>query len=218
MSEFLGNTARGVGKAFQPRELSGTPKETRAGTQELANLFRSMFGGGPEGLVEGLAPFTRLGSQSFQSMYGVDPSMLGIGEIAQELLAHPEDLTAGLFRSMVPFEERETSRQVAGLREMYGTMGGRFSRNLMQGESELRGELGGQFARERQRALLEAGGQRAQTLLGLMNQMQASQAMGQQGLGMIMDFFRPGAPVYQEAMLPYLIAAAGRVAAAKMGG
>lgn len=204
---------------FKHQELSGTPKSLRPGSEQLTNILSGLMSGDSSGLERMMDPFTRLGSQSFMSLYGIDPSMLGLGKISQELLAHPEDMTSGLFRSMLPFEERETARQTAGLREMYGTMGGRFSRNLMQGETELRGELGAQFARERQRALLEAGGQRAQTLLGLMSQMQASQSMGLQGMQGMMNYFRPGSPVYVEPWGPQVLGMAARAAAAKyMGG
>lgn len=208
MSDFL------VGK-----ERSGTPLETRGGSDQLARLLESILRGGEGGGLErSMAPFHRMGAQSFMNQFGLDPSELGIGDVARSVLADPADRTRGLFAAMEPFERRETEHQVGNLRDIFGTMGGRFSRNVGDAETQLRGELGGQFARSREQSLLEAGGQRIQALLGLLQGVNESSRTGLAPLEMMMNFFRPGEMVWQEGVLPDLIRAGGNVAAHKFGG
>jgi hypothetical protein len=202
------------------RERSGTPLETRGGTQQLARMLQGLLGGSPagaRGLENMMEPFHRMGAQSFMNLWGLDPRELGIGEVARDVLAHPGDRTRGLFSAMEPFEERETQRQVAEMRDIFGTAGGRFGRNVAGAEGELRGELSGQFARSREQALLEAGGQRIQALLGLLGAGIQQQGASLAPLELLTRFFQPGPMVWQEGIAPDIIRGAGNVAASKWG-
>jgi hypothetical protein len=201
-------------------QKSGTPLETRGGSQALGSFFQNLLAQGGPGALSAL--MGRGASEGAMNMLGFDPAALGLGDIASSILADPNDSTAGLFRSMMPFEAEETARQTAGLRGQFGTMGGRFSRNASQGEADLRGQLAGQFGMNRENALLTAGGQRANALMGILGA--ATQAR-QQGfneqmmpLQLMSQFLAPGAPQFQEGILPGLIGMGGTLAMASMMG
>lgn len=197
-------------------EKSGTPMETRKGTSNLAGSYEQAIGGDPRQLMEFLQPFQRMGSQSFSSMYGYNPQ--DIGGILESLLADPADQTSGLFASMEPFEEAETNRQVSGMRNMFGTAGARFSKNLGTSEGNLRGELSNQFAKTRQEGLLGANAQRGNVLAQLMQAITGQQAANMAPLQLANQFLMPGAPQFQEGLLPGLLGAAGSIYAAKSVG
>lgn len=189
-------------------EESGTPVETRRGTTELAQLLRT---GNQEGFASMMAPFHRVGAQGFQSMFGFDPASAGVGDVVQDLLASPEDRTAGLFSSMEPFERRETARQVEDMRSMFGTVGGRFGTGAMTGETELRGELAQRFARSREEALLAAEELRSNVLSSVMQMANQSRSIDAQNIGNLLSFFAPGAPVQKQGALGGLISTAGNI-------
>lgn len=171
------------------KEVSGTPVETRAGTKAFSTFLQNMMSGGQAGL-------SQLGTDSLMSL-------LAIPQIAS-LLASPTDRTAGLFAAMEPFERRQTADQVAGVRSIFGTAGGRFGRNVASAEAVTRGELGNQFARAREEALLNAAGQNQNFLASLL---QSSQQGGLGQLQVMADFFRGGAPQFQQGILPGLLSA-----------
>jgi hypothetical protein len=203
-----------MGETLMGGERSGTPVETRGGAQSLGNIYSQLLGSGnPFGLGSQMGRNT---TDALINMLGFDPTQIGLDQAAIQSLMHPGDTTAGLFRSMLPFEAEETARQTAGMREMFGTMGGRFSRNLGSAEGNLRGELAGQFGRNREQALLTAQGQRIQSMLGLMGA--TNQARGQafneqmMPLQLMQSFLQPGAPVIQEGMLPGLLQLGGTAA------
>lgn len=118
-----------------------------------------------------------------------------LGPAFQELLTNPADRTAGLFASLQPFEQQQTDRQVADLRNVFGTLGGRFGKNVGTAEGNLRGQLSAGFERNRQQALLEANSQRIQTVAALLG------------------FLNPQGPNYQQGFLGDLIGAGGNLAA-----
>lgn len=195
-------------------EKSGTPVETRGGTADLAQLFQSFLqSGNPFGMGN---EFGRLATESMVNMLGFDPSQLGLGDAAAELLLDPADRVSGLFSSMVPFEAAETDRQISGLRGSFGSMGGRFSRNLADAEVRGRGELAAQFGRNREQALLQAAGQRLQALMGVGGMMQGarSQAFNEQfaPFQLMSQFLQPGAPIIQQGALGGLLGTAGTLA------
>lgn len=196
-----------MGTTLMGGESSGTPLETRSGSQELAKIFQSSMAGNTGQLEAMLAPFQRLGAQSFASNFGYDPTQ--IGGVLEEMLADPGSATSGLFSSMEPFERQETQRQVGGMRNIFGAAGGRFSRNIASGEAELRGNLANQFGRARQEALLGANAQRGNTLASLMQFIGQQQQAQLAPLEMMMRYFQPGAPIQSEGLLPGLLGAAG---------
>lgn len=179
-------------------EKSGTPLETRAGTGQMANLFSNRMRQGAG----------TLGAESFANMFGISPGEAGVGDIIKQMLTNPANRLEGLFSAMEPFERRQTNQAVSGVRNMFGTAGGRFSRNLGEAEAQTRGELSNQFARTRQEGILGAQGQQANFLAQLF------QLANQAGLGemdTMARFFQPGAPVYTEGLIPGLIGAAGNI-------
>ncbi len=209
-----------MGSVLIGGQKSGTPIETRGGSQALASFFQNMLKQGGPGALSSL--MGKGASEGAMNMLGFDPAALGLGDIASSILTDPADSTAGLFKSMMPFEAQETVRQTAGMRGQFGTMGGRFSRNAASGEAELRGQLAGQFGMNRENALLTAGGQRANALMGILGA--ATQAR-QQGfneqmmpLQLMSQFLAPGAPQFQEGILPGLIGMGGTLAMAHMMG
>jgi hypothetical protein len=178
-------------------ELSGTPIETRGGTEKLATDIVSPGGG-------------RIQRGATTGALGFDPSMTGVESAARRILADPTDRLRGLFAALEPFEERQTEEAVAGVRGGFGRLGGRFSENLVDAEARTRGELAGQFARTREESILEAGGQQTQLIGLLLNALLA-------GRGQTLDFFAPGGPNFREGILADLIGAGGAAAAASIG-
>lgn len=197
-------------------EKSGTPIETRNQTSTLANMFAShLASGGPTGLSR---EFGRMTNDAWVNMLGFNPAELGLDEASISALQEPRDVVSGLSEAMMPFEARETERQTAGLRQMFGAMGGRFGSGALRGETELRGELASQFGRNRENAFFQAEGLRNQAV-GLRNDALANllaaataargQAFNEQILPFqsMLGFLQPGAPVIQEGALPGIISA-----------
>ena len=180
------------------QERSGTPIETRAGTEALGTDLLSPTGG-------------RLQRGATTGALGFDPSGVGIEGAVQRGLTDPADRLRGLFAALVPFEERQTEEAVAGVRGSFGRLGGRFSENLLEAEGRTRGELAGQFARTREESILQAGGQQNQLIASLLQSILGAR-------GQTLDFFAPGAPSFQPGILADLIGALGAAAAAQIGG
>jgi len=178
-------------------EKSGTPIETRRGTQELA---QELTGGGPG----------RIQSGSARQALGFGPQGVGIEAAVQRLLADPADRLQGLFAALEPFERRTTNEAIEETRGSFGRLGGRFSRNLLEGQARTQGELGAQFARARQEALLTAQGQQQQSLATILQALLGAR-------GQTLQFFQPGAPNFQEGFFGDLLAAGGDVASAFFG-
>lgn len=200
-----------MGSTLFGGEKSGTPIETRGGTSDIASFYQNLLKhGGPEALA---SMFGRGATQGMINMLGFDPSTMGLGDTAAQVLMDPTDTTAGLFRSMQPFEQRETDRQVAGLRDIFGAMGGRFSRNVAGAEGTMRSQMSQGYDVNRYNALLSAGGQRANALMGILGAVNQArgQAFNEQVLPMQMmqSFFQPGAPQQTEGILPGLLQLAG---------
>jgi hypothetical protein len=204
----MGGTIRKGGEVLFGGEKSGTPKETRGATMHLGGWYEDLIRGNFEN-----NPFNRMSSEAATNMLGFDPASMGLGDILPQLLRDPADMTSGLFASMVPFEQRMVEESTAGLRGSMGSMGGRFSRNLLDGETKMRGELANQFASTREQALLQANQQRAQTVEALLGQiMNANQIAGQNSMGLLTNasqFLRPGEPVHSGGILPGLLSTAG---------
>ncbi len=177
-------------------EKSGTPIETRAGTAQIGQDL--LTGGG------------RLQNQSAVGTLGFDPT-LDIESAVRRLLTDPADNLRGLFAALEPFEKRTTDEAVEGVRGSFGRLGGRFSPQLLDAESRTRGELAGRFAETREKSILEASGQQNQ-LLGLLLQSLL------QGRGQVLDFFRPGSPLFQQGALGELISAGGLIGASALIG
>lgn len=140
---------------------------------QLADV-QGLEGLGELGILENLGV---LGGQGAAGLLG-EQGLIQQQGLAEALLAGPEEATRGLFSALEPFEQRETERQVAGLREAFGTAGGRFSRNLLGGESMLRGELANQFNLARQQGLLGA----EQNRIAALNALLSGEQIGTQGL------------------------------------
>jgi hypothetical protein len=197
---------------------SGTPIETRGGTSQLADFWKTMM---DQNQVNDF--FGRLTSEAMMNQFGFDPSSLGLEDAMTRALADPRDATAGLFSAMQPFEAQETDRQISGLRGAFGTMGGRFSKNLLSAEGQARGELAGQFGRNREQALLGAQTTQNNALATIL---QAASQGRQQAFNetmmpwqMMQSFFQPGAPIHTGGILPGILQLAGTWAMMKgMGG
>lgn len=189
-------------------ERSGTPVETRGASADLAKLFQQMIQSG--GLTGGGPDAGRMSSESWMNMLGFDPTALGLSDAIVQGLKPPG---AALGAALEPFEARETSRQVGGLRDMFGTMGGRFSRNLGSAEGELRSGLAQGFDRVRAESELEGMGMRNNFIAQLLGLNQQQQQNSNQRLGIASQFLQPGAPVITEGLLPGLIGAGGNLAA-----
>lgn len=179
------------------QERSGTPVETRGGTEQLAGDILS--GGG------------RLQSQATGGAIGITPGGTGVEAAAQRLLQDPSDLLRGLFAALVPFEERQREEAVAGTRGSFGRLGGRFSTNLLEAESRTRGEVAGQQSLAREQSILDATGQQGNVLAVILNALLGAR-------GQTLDFFAPGAPDFQQGILGDLIGALGAFAASGIGG
>jgi hypothetical protein len=203
-----------MGSTLFGGQKSGTPVETRGGTQALADFYQQILKNGGPGALSSM--FGRNASESMVNMLGFDPAQMGLGDAASRLLMDPTDSTAGLFRSMMPFEAQETGRQVAGVRGQFGTMGGRFSRNVGEAEALTRGQVSQGFDTNRYNALLQAGGLQASALTGILGAANAArgQAFNEQMLPMqlMQQFLAPGAPQQTEGILPGLLQLGGTAA------
>ncbi len=172
-------------------EVSGTPIETRGGTSRISQELQGRGG--------------RILSGATEAAIGFGPGNVGIEDAVRRLLADPGDRLEGLFASLEPFEQRQTNQAIESTRGSFGRLGGRFSTNILEGESRVQGELGAQFARARQEALLTAQGQQSQALAVILNGLLGAR-------GQTLDFFQPGAPNFREGFLGDLIAAGGQFA------
>lgn len=185
---------------------SGTPVETRGGTSDLARVLRGSIQGGD-------LPFQDLVSRQLAALFGPD---FQVGAVAQDLLADPRSRTAGLFRSLEPFERRQEAESVAELRQQFGTLGGRFGRNIAESEALLRGELAGQRQLTREQALLQADQQRAAALAAILQAATQAAGVGTQGLDVVARFLQPGEPVFREGIFADLLKTGGNIAASQI--
>jgi hypothetical protein len=216
------------------QEKSGTPIETRQGASAAGATFGDLFRGAPfetrgkfGQTIRGNQPANledvfgrlqdiigRLGSSAVSDTLGFDPHQLNTFGAFEDLLAGGSTLDAALR----PFEERETARQVGGLNESLGALGGRFSRNARDAEIELRGELGNQFARRRAEDFREGQGIQLQGLSTLLNSMLGAQSTsGSQTLALldaITRYLSPGDSFIQQGLFPSLIEAGGKIGSA----
>ncbi len=171
-------------------EKSGTPIETRAGTQQLAG---DLLSGG------------RVTAGATRGALGFGPNTPGIEAAVMRLLADPGDRLQGLFAALEPFERRQTNEAIAQTRGSFGRLGGRFSENILEGEARTQGEVRNQFMRSREEALLQAQGQQSQALAVILQGLLGAR-------GQTLDFFAPGAPNFQEGFFGDLISAGGSLA------
>lgn len=174
-------------------EVSGTPLETRGGTEEIGGNLLAGGGRLQSGAGRGLG-----------LTGGVEN--LGIEQTVQRLLANPADQLRGLFAALEPFEERQTEEAVSGVRSGFGRLGGRFSRNAEDAEIRTRAELASTQTRDREGRILEANQLQSQMLAQLFQAL-----LGERG--QTLGFFQPGAPNFREGVLGDLIRAGGNVAA-----
>jgi hypothetical protein len=204
----MGGTLRQGKKLLFGGESSGTPMETRGATTSMANWYQDLIAGNFEN-----NPFNRMSSEAAVNMLGFDPGAMGLTDVIPQLLRDPADMTSGLFASMVPFEQRMMEESTAGLRGSMGSMGGRFSRNLLDAETKMRGELSNQFASSREQALMQANQQRVDTVDALMRSLIGAHSVSGQNMGNLLgnasNFLRPGETVHTGGMLPGLISTAG---------
>lgn len=170
------------------KEVSGTPVETRQGVTAYSNFLQSLMKPGG---------FQQLGTDSLMALLA--------NPMIASMLINPADRTAGLFASMVPFEKQQTAEQVAGVRSIFGSAGGRFGTGVAAAEAKTRGTLADTFARAREEALLTAMGQN-QNFMG--NLLQTSSQNAALPLNAMSQFFQAGAPQFQQGILPGLLSAA----------
>lgn len=189
------------------QEKSGTPLETRRGTEFVgADLIKRLSGpGGGTG---------RLVTDARTSALGFDPAILNMISAAASSISDPRDRTRGLFAALEPFERRQTDEARADLRGGFGRLGGRFGRNRDMAEAQLISSLNEGFARTREQALLQAQEQRNNALAALMQASIQGRALGVEELGQILQFFRPGEPNFQEGIFGDLLEAGGNISAA----
>lgn len=188
-------------------ESSGTPIETRSGSQDLAKLFQSMIGSG-----EILGGGGRMSSDAWMNMLGFDPNQAGLDDSITRALMPVGAQTSDLFQALMPIEQQQTNAQVSGLREMFGAVGGRFGRNAADAEATLRSELASGFAGNRANATLAASGQQQNFIANLLQSMNQSRSNSFTPLSIAAQFLQPGAPIIKEGMLPSLIGAGGNLA------
>lgn len=172
-------------------EVSGTPIETRGGTVAISDELQGRGG--------------RILSGATQGALGFGPENVGIEAAVMRLLADPSDRLQGLFAALEPFERRQQNEAVAQTRGSFGRLGGRFSRNLLEGQARTQGEVAAQQQRTREEALLTAQGQQSQALAVILQGLLGAR-------GQTLDFFSPGAPNFQEGFFGDLISAGGSLA------
>lgn len=154
------------------------------------------------------------------NMLGFDPAQAGLSQAATAALRDPADQVSGLFAALAPIEARQTAQQVSGLRDMFGSLGGRFGTPIAQGEADLRSQIATNFNAQRQQGLLQAGQMRNNALAQLM---QASLgARGQASnetlgaMSLLSQFFRPGEAYQDPGILPGLLSAGASLGAAAL--
>lgn len=197
-----------MGDTLFGKEVSGTPMETRGATRSIGRRIE-------RGFQFGRDPLGDVRSAASRETLGFDPALIGAPSAARAALADPADQMEGLFTSLRPFEERTVSRNVSDLRNMFGTVGGRFSRRLPQAESNLRGRLAEGFARTREQSLLEAAARRNQALQSILG---LNIRAGEGAINPLLSFASPGRPNFQEGIAGDILAAGGRAAAGYFGG
>jgi len=169
-----------------------------------------------EDLIGRIAEATgRLQQGATEGILGFDPSSLGIGSAAQTALNAPRfDLSAG-FAALQPFEDRERDLTISGVRNQFGSAGGRFSRELSNAEGFTRGALADQFARRRQeiaRTSFESAEERriaalGEIIPGINQSAQIGAGSQQELLRTILAFLQPGASQEDPGFLPGLLQA-----------
>ena len=178
---------------------SGTPVETQRGAQQLADLFQGFAGRNRDNLND---------PTSFLKHMGLDSAVM-------QMLQNPASQASALNQTLAPFEARQTEQAVSGVRNMFGTAGGRFSRGLADRESQVRGEMANQFANVRAQNVADI--QRMQA--ALIPQLAALMLRSEQDPWQMMtQFMRPGGPVYQQGALGDLIGLGGTIAMMGAGG
>lgn len=145
-------------------------------------------------------------------LLGFDPGTIGLEPAVTSSLIDPSDTTAGLFKSLIPFEQRLTEEATTTQAGQFGQLGGRFSRNAVDADTRLRGELGSQFERARQEALITANAQRNQAIANILNSIASAQSVGNQRLATYLNFLQPGAPNFQQGIFGDILGAAGNIA------
>lgn len=201
-----------MGDQLLGKEVSGTPMETRGGASAAGSSIQDFFQGtGPN-------PFARGQGDAIMALLGFDPSAMGMEGAVSAGLRDPADVTRGLFASLEPFERRTTDNAVAENRDIFGSLGARFSPNLMNSEHQLRGELANQFATVRERSLLDANAQRNQFATGILGAQNQAGAISTEQIGRLLQFLSPGSPGFQPGILGDLIGGAGNIAATQIGG
>lgn len=206
---------------------SGTPIETRGATKAAGNLVQDTFKGAqsiPDLLATLSGPFQRMSMAGAQNILGMGPGAVDLGNVFQSLMADPASQTQGLFNSLIPFENEQVEQNVAQQRNVFGTSGARFSRNLLNAETALRGRMAGEFQKNRQQALLSAQGNRLNAanafgnlMLGAQQGQAQNNAQALQALMSLLQFAAPGTPIVKEGLAPGLLQA-GVMAASMAGG
>lgn len=209
-----------MGDIFSGKTSSGTPLETRGGTNQLAQLMEAAMRGNSSGMqnfLQGMRPAdpNATVSRSIINMLGFDPSTVDFSGALDRGLADPRDQTAGLFSALQPLERQMMDEAATGLRGQMGTTGGRFGRAAGSAEARLRADLASRNMATRENSLLTAqnnANQFASSILGIMLPSMLQTGTQQQGLDndllrSFMSFFQPGGPVIQEGILPGLLGA-----------
>lgn len=222
---------------------SGSPVETRGAAGAAGSTFEDLFSepGDPRTIfgqelsttqaidfdtfIERLAEAAgRLTQSATQNVLGFDPNSLGFEDSARTALSAGRFDLSDLFRSLQPFEDRERDLTISGVRNAFGTAGGRFSRNLSEAEGFTRASLADQFARRRQEiaelSFRDAEARRLQALDIIGGQRnQAAQIGGsqqQQLLATILRFLQPQGSVEDPGFLPGLLQAGATVGGAAL--
>lgn len=223
---------------------SGSPVETRGAAGSAGGVFQGLFSDttterrGPFGFERDISTpisfedfISRLGEASgrlsqgaAQNVLGFDPNSLGFEESARTALSAPSFDLSEMFAALQPFEDRERDLTISGVRNQFGTAGGRFSRNLSEAEGFTRGALADQNARRREQlsfaSFQDAEQRRLQaidTLGGQRNQAaQIGQNSQQQLLQSILQFLQPGSSTEDPGFLPGLLQAGATVGGAAL--
>ncbi len=225
---------------------SGSPLETRDAAASAGSALQGLFSDTTTEQV-GFGPFQfeqdvntpisfedfigrlgeasgRLSQGAAQNVLGFDPNGLGFEESARTALSAPSFDLSDLFRSLQPFEDRERALTIGGVRNQFGTAGGRFSRNLSEAEGFTRGALADQFARRRQEiaelSFRDAENRRLQALDTIGGQRNQATQIGQQGqqqlLATILQFLQPQGSQEDPGFLPGLLQAGSTLGGAAL--
>jgi len=201
-----------MGDTLKGKEISGTPMETRGAASTLAQMLQQYMTGG------GAAPFQRMQTDSIMNLLGFNPGSVGLGDAITSSLADPSKATSGLFASLKPFEEEATNRAIAANNEAFGNLGGRFSSNLLAGQSRTLRDLNMGFEKTRADALLGADANRNNAIASILQSLIGAGNVGSNNTSAFLNFLQPGSPAYKPGILGDLIGAGGTAAAAYAGG